>query len=75
MLGGNTTLETLIHLADALDMTLDELVFDADIPEKAGVLRWVLTGVGWYAAQPGEKREKLCYHFGEILKLLECDSK
>ena len=71
MVDGNTTLETLIHLANALDVTLDELVFDTELPEKCSVVRWIMRGVGWYKDQPKEKREMLCGYMREIVHLLE----
>lgn len=75
MLGGNTTLETLIRLADALNITLDTLVFDENLPQKIGVIGWLLTGVSWYEALPEENKEKLQYHLGEIMELLRCKDK
>ena len=73
MLDGNTTLETLIHMANALDVTLDELVFDSCLPEKEGMIRWLLTGANWYAEQPAEGQEQLRYHIRSILELLTRD--
>lgn len=73
MLDGNTTLDTLIHLADALDVSLDELVFSADLPEKYGMIQWLLDGVGWYAALSAERQEGLRYHILGILELLTRD--
>ena len=73
MLDGNTTLETLIHLADALDVSLDELVFSTDVPKKEGVLRWLLAGLSWYASQSPERQELLLGHIKGILELLTRD--
>ena len=73
MLDGNTTLETLIHMANALDVTLDELVFDSCLAEKEGMIRWLLTGASWYAEQTAEGQEQLRYHIRGILELLKRD--
>lgn len=73
MLDGNTTLDTLIHLADALGVSLDELVFAEDLPERDGVVHWLLDGVRWYADQPADRQEQLRFHIEGILKILTRD--
>ena len=71
MLDGNTTLDTLIHMAEALDVTLDQLVFGADVDEQCSLTHWLLTGASWYEKQPAARQEKLHYHIDAILDLLE----
>ena len=73
MLDGNTTLDTLIHLADALNVTLDELVFEADLPGREGVMRSLLISADWYANLSPEQQKMLCYHLGGLIKLLTRD--
>ena len=70
MLDGNTTLDTLIHLADALNVTLDELVFKSDLPERDRVLEALLVSAEWYANQSPERQRRLRYHIGGIMELL-----
>lgn len=70
MADGNTTLDTLIRIANALGVSLDELVFGTVSIEAAGKARCLLRQVEWYHFLPADKQEAFQYHFGEILKLL-----
>lgn len=70
MLDGNTTLDTLIHLADALNVTLDDLVFETDLSGREGLIGSLLVSADWYAGQSAERQELLRYHIGGIMKLL-----
>ena len=72
MAEGNTTLDTLIRMAVALQVTLDELVFGS-VPAKADKLLRFLRPLHWFASLSLEKQTRFRYHLGEILKLLECD--
>lgn len=71
MLDGNTTLDTLIHLADALNLTLDQLVFGADIHEKLNFTRCLLSGAAWFSGLPPALQKKLHLYIDEILDLIE----
>ncbi len=76
MLYGNTTLDTLIRLAKALDVSLDELAF-GDLPTKQKQLhdlQYFLHEVSWFTKLPPEKQEMFCYHLGELLRLLEYEN-
>ena len=70
MADGNTTLDTLIRIANALGVSLDELVFGTVSIEAAGKARCLLRQVEWYHFLPADKQEAFQYHFGEILKLM-----
>lgn len=48
MADGNTTLDTLIRIANALGVSLDELVFGTVSIEAAGKARCLLRQVEWY---------------------------
>ena len=65
-----STLDTLIRIANALGVSLDELVFGTVSIEAAGKARCLLRQVEWYHFLPADKQEAFQYHFGEILKLL-----
>lgn len=70
MADGNTTLDTLIRIVNALGMSLDELVFGTVSMEAAGKAKGLLRQVEWYHFLPADKQEAFRYHFEEILKLL-----
>lgn len=73
---GNTTLDTLIRLANALDVSLDELVF-GNFPirqKQLHDLQYFLHEVGCFTKLPPEKQEMFCYHLGELLRLLEYEN-
>ena len=72
MVEGNTNLDTLIRMANALHITIDELVFGS-VPAKADKLLRFLRHLHWFAKLSLEKQTKFRYHLGELLKLLECD--
>lgn len=72
MLDGNTTLDTLIRMANALDVSLDELV-SGDLPTKQKQLHDLqsfLHEVGWFTKLSPKKQESFRYHLGELLGLL-----
>ena len=73
MADGNTTLDTLIRLAGAMHMSLDELVFGERPAKQFCDIRFFLAQVGWYAGLPAEKQEKFLYHLFEMLRLLGYD--
>ena len=58
MLDGNTTLDTLIHLADALH-------------EKLNFTRCLLSGAAWFSGLPPALQKKLHLYIDEILDLIE----
>jgi transcriptional regulator with XRE-family HTH domain len=73
---GNTTLDTLIRMAKALDASLDELVF-GDLPAKQKQLhdlQHFLHEVSCFAKLPPEKQKMFRYHLGELLKLIEYEN-
>ena len=70
MTDGNTTLDTLIRIANALNTSLDELVFsEMDVEQKDRLLS-LLDGLDWYLILPEGRQEQLCYHLREIQKLM-----
>lgn len=74
MLDGNTTLDTLIYLADALGVTLDQLVFGADLDETIGCTQWLLSGASWFAKLPPQQQKKLHAYIDAILDLIEANN-
>ncbi len=71
MADGNTTVDTLIRIANALGVTLDELVFGNIQRVEVDAVRKVLSEVEWYVQIPREKQEKIIYHLSELMKLIE----
>lgn len=67
---GNTTLETLIQLADRLNVSLDELVFAEKAPEIYERARRLLFELLWYSEMKAEQKEAVCYHVCEALKIM-----
>ena len=67
---GNTTLYTAIHIANALEITLDELVYGEVPPGIRSQMRWLLHKAQWYAKLPFEKQDRVLYHMNELLKIL-----
>ena len=71
LIDGNTTVDTLVRMANSLDVSLEELVF-GDIPVKqVRDIRRVLHEIGWFMKLSAEKQELFRYHFGELLRLME----
>lgn len=77
MEGGNTTLYTLIHFANALHTDLDSLVFGRPATrrddEPQDFLHVLLQALGWFATLSSEKQKRLQSLLIEILMLLEHD--
>ena len=69
MVDGNTTVDTLIRIANALGATLDDLVFGAIQPVQTDQIQNFLHNIDWYAQLTPEKQELFRYHLGEILRL------
>ena len=73
MVDGHTTVDTLIHMANALDISLDELVFgELSVRRERDVLRF-LNEIDWFIKLTADKQEKFKYHLEELLKLLAHD--
>ncbi len=70
-LSGHTTLDTAIRISSALNLPLDSLVGDAQMPEKADLARYMLQTVGWFQALSGEEQERVLFHFQKILEAVE----
>ncbi len=71
MIDGNTTVDTLIRIANGLDITLDDLVFGEMQTEQIDKVKKLLTEMQWYMQLAEEKRERLRYHLQEIVRLME----
>jgi len=74
MVDGNTTLDTLVRIANALNVSLDELVFGELPAEYQNVVQHFLKDVGWFIELTPEKQKKFQYHLCEILKVLNYDN-
>ena len=73
MADGNTTLDTLIRIADATHCSLDELVFGGQSARQMDGVRSFMGQMEWFAGLPAEKQEKFAFHLMEMIKLLEHD--
>lgn len=65
---GNTTVDTLVRMANAIDVSLDELVFGA--PAAAQPDCRLLTAPYWFAALPPEKQADFWGYAGRLRDLL-----
>ena len=68
---GNTTLDTLVRIQTALEVSLDELVYGENWVLRKTAEENALKQMAWYVEMPTEKKEKfkLCLH--EMLMLME----
>lgn len=67
---GNTTLDTLLHLAEAMNISLDELVFQQRGPEIYERLRQIMCEFAWYSEMTDERQEAAWYHVRELLRIM-----
>ena len=67
---GNTTLDTLINISENLNVSLDELVFGAELSNRERLVEALLRSLGWFTEQPADRQTALCYHINNILNLL-----
>ncbi len=74
MVDGNTTVDTLVRMANALHVSLDELVFGELPTKRLDDVQHFLNDVGWFVKLSPEKQESFRYHLETLLKLLEYDS-
>ena len=70
MESGNTTLDTLINISERLNISLDELVFGTELPNRERLVEALLHSLSWFAEQPAARQKALCYHFNSILNIL-----
>ena len=70
MLNGNTTLDTLISLADKLNVSLDELVFGDGRTDRERLIKAMLDSGGWFEGQTPDRQDSLCYHVNGLLDIL-----
>ena len=71
MADGNTTVDTLIRLADALHTSLDDLVFGELPIKRLDDIQHFLKNIGWFTKLSPQQQRKFRYHLCELLKLLE----
>ena len=70
MKDGNTTLDTVIRISKALDISLDMLINDADLPGKLIVLKQIQRASSWLAELPLEKSDKIAALIAEIWEVM-----
>ena len=63
---GNTTVDTLIRMANALNVSLVDLLFGELPLKKIHDVQRFLCDVGWFMKLNAEKQEKFRYHLGEL---------
>ena len=68
---GNTTLDTLLHLAEALDVSLDELVCCRQNPQGYAWFRQMMQGFGWYVEMDEERQNAVWYHVCQLIQLVK----
>lgn len=73
MVDGNTTVDTLVRMANAIHVSLDELVFGTLPAKRLDDVQHFLRDVGWFVKLSPEKQESFRYLLTELLKLLEYD--
>ena len=70
MKDGNTTLDTVIRISKGLDISLDMLINDADLPDKLIVLKQIQRAGSWLAELPPEKSDKIAALIAEIWEVM-----
>ena len=70
MVDGNTTVDTLVRIANALGVTLNELVFGRVPPAWMDRLQGLVSTMGWYVQLPAYKQGLLLYHLSGICLLM-----
>lgn len=70
MKAGNTTLDTLIRMVNALDTSLDSLVFGEITDKQVEALQYLLRGFEWYLRMTAEQQKEFRMHLDQILKVL-----
>ena len=70
MKDGHTTLDTVIRISKALDISLDMLINDADLPDKLIVLKQIQKAGSWLAKLPPEKSDKIAALIAEIWEVM-----
>ena len=70
---GNTTLDTLLQLADAMDISLDELVLRRRSPEVDERIRQLMQEFAWYSEMTEERQKAVWYHVCELARLVKSD--
>jgi len=70
MKDGNTTLDTVIRISKALDISLDMLINDADLPDKLIALKQIQWAGSWLAKLPPEKSDKIASLIAEIWEVM-----
>ena len=73
MYSGNTTLDTLLHLAEAMDISLDELVLCRRSPEVDKRIRQLMQEFAWYSEMTEERQQAVWYHVCELVRLVKTD--
>lgn len=73
MTDGNTTVDTLVRMANALHVSLDDLVFGQLPIKELDDVQLFLRNIGWFTKLSIEQQKKFRYHLHELLKLLEYD--
>ena len=73
LVSGNATIDTLIRIANALDVSLDVLVFGRLAPSGFDKLFVIIPAIGWYARLPAHHQGLFRYHLIKILQLLQTD--
>lgn len=70
---GNTTLETLMRIQQALGISLDELVYgDASSPSKDQVQAMVQC-ISVYSELPPQKQEQFRFYAGKLMEVFKKD--
>ena len=69
LIDGNTTVDTLVRMANALNVSLDELVFGASAADGSGVQDFVDDSC-WFARLSPEEQSRFRYYLSELFKLV-----
>jgi len=67
---GNTTLDTAIHISEALNLPLDSLLSDTSITEKLGIVHWTLQTVEWYGQLSEAKQRETISLVEQIIQIV-----
>ena len=71
MADGNATVDTLIRMANALGVSLDELVFDRIPPTRLDKIHYLISELNWYMRLPAQKQDLFRSYLTELFHLLQ----
>lgn len=67
---GNTTLETMIQISKALDISIDMLVLDKDMPDKLFIMKNIEKANNWLSTLSDDKKHEIASLISKIWEVI-----